>query len=45
MAFSIADGPSPGQRIDADLSVRSEGMEVIETAVNSIAKAYQFTPR
>lgn len=45
MAFSIGEGPLPGRRLDVDSSIRREGIEVIETAVNSIAKAYQFTPR
>lgn len=45
MAFTMGAGASPGQRIDVDPAMRSEGTEVITSVVELIAKAYQFTPR
>jgi len=45
MAFSIGSGAQPGQRLDVDAAVRAEGMALIAETVQSIAKAYQFTPK
>ena len=42
MQFSIGTGAEPGRRVDVDPATRRDGMAVIKTTVQSLARAYQM---
>jgi hypothetical protein len=45
MGFTLGAGATPGQRVDVDAAIRREGTDVITSAIQSVASAYQYTPR
>ena len=44
LQFSLGAGPESGRRVDVDAATRREATDIIKTSVESLARAYRYSP-